>query len=213
MEAYLLLNKVNGMKYVGVTSQTLRNRWLRHLSCAKRHVYATLLHDAIREHGEHAFEVISLSAFDTYDAMLVAEKQLIVTHACLAPQGYNMTIGGQGTQGYKWSEEDKANLSAKKKGYDMSRAIEASVKVTTGKPLSAEHRAKISAAHKGKTQKPSSPETRAKIAAAGRGRKVSDATRAKISEAATKRWQEKGRKADMSSFASSRSRGQDGTFI
>jgi hypothetical protein len=48
----------------------------------------------------------------------------------------------------------------------------------TGKPLSAETRAKLSAAHKGKTR---SAETRAKISAAKKGKPLSEETKAKLS--------------------------------
>ena len=57
------------------------------------------------------------------------------------------------------------------------------------KTLSAETRAKISAAHKGRKLKPLSPEHRAKIAESNRRRTISPETRKKLSEAA------KGKKA------------------
>ena len=54
---------------------------------------------------------------------------------------------------------------------------------TKGLPLSAEHRAKISAARSGRPRAPFSVEHRAKLSAAGRGRKHLAETCAKISEA------------------------------
>ncbi len=191
MEAYLVINRVTGLRYIGITSQVVRNRWLRHVSAALRNVYATALHDAIRKYGRDAFDIQILKSFDSYEAMRDAERQLIQEYNTLIPHGYNMTIGGQGTVGYKWTEEAKSKLSEKTKGRSMAHAIAASNKVTKGQPLSEEHRKKIGASHLGKKNGPHSIEHRAKISAAHRGMKRSEDTCRNIAVAQRKIWNSK----------------------
>ena len=86
----------------------------------------------------------------------------------------NLTDGGEGSVGYKPTEEHRRKLSNANKG---------SLPTTSGRPLTPEHRNKLSRALTGRKH---SAETRAKISDAAklrRGRPVSPNTRAKLSAA------------------------------
>ena len=94
------------------------------------------------------------------------EIELIAKHGRLdLGEGYllNRTDGGEGINGYIFSEETKRK---------MSEALK-------GKPLSEEHKRKLSEAKKGKIL---SDETRKKISEANKGKIYSEETRRKMSE-------------------------------
>lgn len=163
---YVVRNKRNGMQYVGITTQVADKRWAAHISQARRGIYQTKLHIAIRRFGANAFEFEVICFPSSHKQMLKAEKTLIQKHGTLHPGGYNMTIGGQGTVGYKWRKSDRMNLSKKKAGIFPAKALAASIAATCGVPLSASHRAKISASNIGKKMPPKTAAHKAKIKAA-----------------------------------------------
>jgi len=104
----------------------------------------------------------------------------------------NRTNGGDGVSGLKMSDEAKAKMSAAKLGKKQKpdvvarriapligrkqprEAIEMGAEKRRGNPLSAEHKAKISAAHTGKIV---SDETRASLSAANKGKPWSEKRR------------------------------------
>ena len=95
------------------------------------------------------------------------EIELIAKHGRLdLGEGYllNKTDGGEGVNGYIFSEENKRKLSEALKG----------------KTRSEETKIKISEAHKGKTH---SEEAKRKVSEARKGRKMSEASKIKLSEA------------------------------
>ena len=110
----------------------------------------------------------------------------------------NLTDGGDGTSGAVHSPETRAKLSAASKGRKLSAEARAKVSAAASNP-SPETRAKMSAALKGRKHSPEhrakisaavrnqSPETRAKRSAALKGRPLSPEHRAKLSAAASKR--------------------------
>ena len=56
---YLITNLVTGMKYVGLTSNSLRRRFNEHCKSAKRGKGGKLsLQEAIREYGEKNFTIL-----------------------------------------------------------------------------------------------------------------------------------------------------------
>lgn len=80
----------------------------------------------------------------------------------------NMTDGGEGTHGFRWSDKEKKRIGSQHRGKLISEEHRAAVsKAFKGKKLSAEHRAKIGAAHKGRDW---GPEFAAKISATSKGR-------------------------------------------
>jgi len=215
MHSYLVTNIHTNQKYIGITSQNPpQKRWNRHLSEAKRNLYQTALHRAIRQHGCDAFTFTVLDRLEhgTYDDLLALEQRLILQYDTKEPNGYNMTTGGQGTVGYKWTEEAKQRLSEKTKGRSMQHATEASNRVTKGRPLSPEHRAKISAAHQGKKMGPMSQEQKEKIRASNLGRKPSEESLRRARRAQQKRWENPENRVEASNRAKGYRRNEKGLF-
>lgn len=97
----------------------------------------------------------------------------------------NLTDGGDGTSGYRPSEETRAKMRAARKDFQHSSETRAAISAALkGKPKSPEHAAKVGAANKGKNWTPSAEhiEHLRRLAAAKvrQGTKHSDEALAKI---------------------------------
>ena len=100
---------------------------------------------------------------------------------------FNFTEGGDGSSGFKHSEETRKKMSEAQKGknhpmYEKTLSEEHKKKISEslkGKTLSAKIRKKMSEAQKGKTF---SEETRKKISKSLKGKTLSEETRKKISK-------------------------------
>jgi len=148
--AYLITCIQTGRQYVGITSRTLRKRWNEHLHDARKRPKANVLFRAIEKHGAENFTIEPLCCATSWADICAVEALLIAQHCTLAPNGYNLTIGGEGRFGYRPSKESVERSAAKHRGlpcHDNTRA--ASSMFHRGKPKSAEHRAKIAAARRG----------------------------------------------------------------
>ena len=136
-----------------------------------------------------------------------------------APNGYNLTDGGESCLGFKHTDESRAKISAnhadvsgeKNPQYGKHPSDETRARISAnhadvsgeknpnyGKPLSDEQKAKMSASRKGKKFGSRSPETCAKISAALKGKpspskgiKRSAEARARMSAAQKARWAKK----------------------
>jgi group I intron endonuclease len=167
---YLHVNTANGKKYVGQTKHSMEQRWKQHvlLSRSPSGKRTSALSRAIARHGADSFVHEALEVVDTQELANEAEARLIMAHGSAAPHGYNLTFGGTAA---RMTDETRRRMSDAKKG----------------KPHTAEHNAKVSAALMGRKivfseehvenmrkaiRPPISAETRAKIAAAIRGKFV-----------------------------------------
>lgn len=109
MKIYKIINCINNKIYVGKTSKTLNERFNIHLKNAKKKINR-YLYDSINKYGVENFKIILL---ETCDETIVnnREKYWIEKLNTYYPNGYNMTIGGDG--GFtlsSWSEEDRKKL-------------------------------------------------------------------------------------------------------
>ena len=154
---YLILNKINGRRYVGQTVQALKTRFNEHA----RKKDNTLISNAIRKYGRENFYCGVIKSCASKAELDYWEKFFIAVLKSKKPYGYNLTDGGEGTVGYQPTPETCAKISARN-----SIALLGN-KNTPGYHHTPESRAKMSATHKGK---PKSPEWRAKIAAANTGK-------------------------------------------
>lgn len=121
----------NGKSYIGITKNTANKRFLGHARKAGKTSCA--VHHAIHKYGKDAVEVKTLVVAE-YEYILSLEKAAILAYKTKVPNGYNLTDGGDGITGYKFTDEVRAKMSLSKKG----------------KLKTEEHKAKISAAHIGK---------------------------------------------------------------
>jgi group I intron endonuclease len=201
---YLIRNLVNGKGYVGITKRPLRKRLLDHYAAA-RGGKETAIARAITKYGQDAFTVTLLGEAPTWEELLAMEREAIQTYNTfhLTGHGYNLTLGGDGTTGWKHTEASKARMGLANKGRVLSaehraavsqahrgipKSLEQRQKIGEaqrgeknhryGKPLSEDHKAKLLAANLGRTSpmagKKHSEATRRKIAAAGMGRRRSE---------------------------------------
>jgi hypothetical protein len=88
------------------------------------------------------------------------EKGLIATYGTFAPSGYNLTIGGEGTQGHRkiLSSEHRQKISEAHKGKIFTSQHRENIRTAKlGRSLTDEHREKLSRATRGR---PKSPERR-----------------------------------------------------
>ena len=162
---YLILNKVNGKRYVGQTTQPLKVRMAQHM-CGN-----CVVDKAIQKYGIENFYCGVIKTCASKAELNYLEKFFIAVLKSKKPYGYNLTDGGEGTVGYHLSSESRAKISAKNSVALLGN------KNTLGYHHTSKSRAKISVACKGK---PKSLEWCAKISAMFKGRKKSLEHRAKI---------------------------------
>lgn len=113
---YKATNKINGDCYIGITSGYLSRRMSGHRQCAENFGSQTHFHRAIRKYGWSSFEFSILSKCSDYED---AKKEEIRLISEMSPR-YNMTIGGDGTTGFKMPPEIVSRLAKQKigsKGY------------------------------------------------------------------------------------------------
>jgi group I intron endonuclease len=165
MFVYLITCTVNGKKYVGITKSDLATRWRGHRQCARMGV-KTALYNAIRKHGADRFVIRVLATATTRKMLCALERAFIVALNTRAPNGYNLTAGGDGTSGM--SPETRAIVSEKNRGRKHTDEV---------KRL-------ISEAGRGRKH---SPESREKISKKHVGKVLSEEHRRKMSEAAKRR--------------------------
>ena len=121
---YLIINLVNGKKYVGQTVRPLETRFNDHSR------QDTMPGRAIRKYGKENFRYGVIKSCASKSEMDYWEKFFIKNLKTKSPTGYNLTDGGEGCTGF--AEEVRAKMSAKHKGV----------------PKSSEHRMKIALAHR-----------------------------------------------------------------
>lgn len=154
---------VTNKRYVGVTSRSVSKRWVEHVHGSRRHAQRSAFLDAIAKYGPNNFTIETVCCARSWADICAVELLLIAQHGTLAPNGYNLTLGGDGRFGYRPSPESVEQSAAKHRGkpcHPNTRA--AAVRTHTGRVNSAEHRARISAA---RTGKPRTEATKAKLRA------------------------------------------------
>jgi group I intron endonuclease len=109
--AYVVRSNESGrVVYCGITTRSLHSRWLGH----RKSRFA--LGCAIRKYGESAFSIEAIGESRSFDDLKEFEKLLIEQHGTYAPGGYNLTRGGDGVLGMRFSPETLARMSRARKG-------------------------------------------------------------------------------------------------
>jgi hypothetical protein len=103
----------HGKHYIGQTKRSLKYRHREHIRCAKNG--DTLpLYNALRCHDMvDTFELIEIDTADTPEELSEKEIKYILEYNSFDKNGhgYNMTYGGEGTNGYVYTEADKQKIS------------------------------------------------------------------------------------------------------
>ncbi len=111
---YVLTNLVNGKKYVGQTTMTLRERLTTHKYQSKRGKYP--INRAIRKYGIGSFIIEEISSHDDQSSLNDGEiKYIEMFDTTNATKGYNISIGGNGVG--KHSDDTKRKMSISNKKY------------------------------------------------------------------------------------------------
>jgi len=178
MIIYKVTCLVNNKIYIGKTIYPLNKRKTNHLSEARKKRNKSILHDAICRYGEDSFvwEVIDEVLFS--ESLIELEKYYIKKFKSRVPNGYNITVGGEGyPPNFQSSIESrkKMSISAKNKPpmteetkKKMSESSMGNKNPNYGKHWSDEHKKKLSDKKIGKKL---SEETRRKIGMALLGKK------------------------------------------
>jgi group I intron endonuclease len=124
MLVYCIKNSINGKEYVGLTTRSLEIRWKQHIQESNKEgswEYKTPLGLAIKKYGKEAFDVFIVEKCDDLESTKQAEIRLIKERKShVSAGGYNITKGGDGRFGTKWSQEIKDKISIGNKGKVMS---------------------------------------------------------------------------------------------
>jgi hypothetical protein len=115
---YKATNKINGKSYIGFDSKW-PNRKQKHLNKSFKendNHYNSKFHRAIRKHGLDNFEweILYQSKYGKY--CLDEMETYFINHYDTFNNGYNMTLGGQGSLGIVQSEETRLKRSNSLKG-------------------------------------------------------------------------------------------------
>ncbi len=114
MIVYQFENKINGKKYIGITSQRLCNRTAQHTCRARKEGgQRNRFYAALNKYGLKNFDIKVLSECKTRKELVKKEIELIKK---IKPE-YNTTPGGSvGALGYRFSDEQRKQMSESRKG-------------------------------------------------------------------------------------------------
>jgi group I intron endonuclease len=104
MIIYKVTNSINDKIYVGKTTKSLEER-MKHHFCHKKS--NTVFHRAINKYGKESFKYEVLERCKIAEELSEREKYWIKYYNSILPNGYNMTVGGEGTQEYILNEARK----------------------------------------------------------------------------------------------------------
>ena len=116
MYIYKITNKINSKCYIGQTKNNPAKRWKKHIAISKNTHCPdfSYIHGALRKYGleNFVFEVIDTAT--NLDELDNKEKMYIKQLNTMAPNGYNLSSGGQGKK--EITDRTRQLLSETKKG-------------------------------------------------------------------------------------------------
>lgn len=125
------------------------------------------LYNAFRRYGKESFVIEVICTAESPDKLNELEQHFIKHYDCMVPKGYNLTSGGDSA--FTRSQDTKDKQSLAMMGHFVSQETRDKIAATlTGRPgvrLGAKH----------------TDEAKAKISEAQTGRKLSEATKSKMS--------------------------------
>lgn len=115
---YKIINLINGKIYIGKTDN-IQKRWNAHKSAARKKDpkdYAHV-HRAMNKYGFDNFIIEKIEEFDLEIDALNSEINLITKFKTKNRNiGYNLTDGGEGASGFRFSDDQKKIMSDRRKG-------------------------------------------------------------------------------------------------
>ena len=183
-EVYMITNRINGKRYVGITCRGYLNRFKEHIHDALSDLpirNTCILHNAIRKYGPDNFEIILLEKDIPDDIAGEKERYYIDLYKTFYEYkiGYNMTRGGGGVVDYRHTEETKRKISNTLKGHKFPESRNNKIKeAMIGREYKQEWRESLSKTRLGRFTKDQNPFY---------GKHHSDSTKEIISNANSKR--------------------------
>lgn len=144
---YCHTNRVNGKKYIGMTSQSLKNRW----RSGRGYKGCTEFDAAIKQFGWEAFDHEILGTNLSLEMACKAEKHFIEKLGSRFPNGYN--LDGGGIVGRNISAVTKTRIGDRNRGRHPTEETRKKMSVARrGIEFSDKTREKLSVANLGKTR-------------------------------------------------------------
>ena len=140
-KVYVHINKVDGKRYVGITSKKVEHRW----NSGRGYKKSPYFSSAIEKYGWENFEHIVLYEGLTREDAVAMECRLIAEwQTNNMTFGYNLTVGGDGTKGCYPNEETRRRLSEARRKENLSAETLARRSAgLKGKKFTEEHKRKI----------------------------------------------------------------------
>lgn len=108
---YKIINKVNNKLYIGQTSSTLQKRWCEHIKDSKKGLINRPLYSAFDKYGIENFEMVLLEETDSPSEREIYYIQKLRTYIGFKDSnGYNATLGGEGSTKLLWDKEKEQEL-------------------------------------------------------------------------------------------------------
>ena len=120
MVVYAITNKINGKKYIGITTNSFAERYPHGI----RAHHNPHLRNSVKKYGQENFEVILLEKnVEDMETLCKLEEMYIKKYdTCNPDKGYNKSLGGLGVRlPHPFTEEHRRNLSEAKKGINPLR--------------------------------------------------------------------------------------------
>lgn len=132
---YKATNKINSKIYIGFDSNWPNRRWDHNRKTPKTN---SIFHRAITKYGKEAFEwEVIYQTKDGNHCLNKMETHFIKEYNSFKPNGYNMTLGGDGQLGRTPTQQQRKKMSISHKNVKLSDY----------------HKNRISESHKGKIPK------------------------------------------------------------
>jgi group I intron endonuclease len=120
---YLAVNRVNGKAYVGQTTRGVAHRLESHRQKSCR-AGASHFQRALNKYGEANFDVAVLETCEDKQSLNAAERAWIARLGSIAPYGYNIAAGGEGSlearRSVAWNEAVRSPEARKKHSEHMT---------------------------------------------------------------------------------------------
>lgn len=106
---YKIINKENGLIYIGCTISSLDKRFKEHLSRCFTSNYKSKLYNSMKKYGQYNFTIELIEECD-FNLIYETEKKYIDQYNSYN-NGLNATIGGEGCLGYVHFPEMRVKIS------------------------------------------------------------------------------------------------------
>ena len=119
---YKVTNTVNGKVYIGQTIHELHKRQIKHFSKANEEKPSMYFHKALKKYGKDSFTWDIIEQCSSKRELDDMEFHYIKQYDSFK-NGYNMTLGGEGTIGRVCKESTKLKISKTKTGVKFDAAM------------------------------------------------------------------------------------------